>query len=116
MSESTHTATNVKVPTDHDAIVDAFGIETAAEASPLGTVDDSRFWGAVNVISGYIGPNRTLTLARDWEGCVFGLVDGPDPDFDVLAFTHDGKVGYGGINMPNYMPAEEYVASVAANR
>ena len=107
---------NVRIPGDDAELFDAFGADTSAEASPLGEVDDARFWGAVNVVSGYIGPERTLTLARDWEGCVFGVVDGPDPDLDVLAFTTDGRVGYGGVNMPNYMPAEDYVAQVARDR
>lgn len=48
-----------------------------------------------------IEQDTTITLARDRENCIFGLVLG-DRRFDVLAFTEDGRVGHGGVNQPVY--------------
>jgi hypothetical protein len=63
--------------------------------------------------------DTTITLFRDWEGNAFGLSDPEgDPRFDVLAFTDDGRVGYGGVNQPAYFDtvAEWCDAEEAARR
>ena len=47
-------------------------------------------------------PNVVITLGRDWEKCIFGLVEGTENALEILAFTDDGRVGYGGVNLPIY--------------
>lgn len=51
----------------------------------------------------------TLTVCRDWEGCPVGIFSGDDAQRaalagigDVLAFTADGRIGTGGVNLPRY--------------
>jgi hypothetical protein len=54
----------------------------------------------------------TLTVCRDWEGCLVGVLSPDDPgDWhklwsaglpDIYAFTETGRVGAGGINLPMY--------------
>lgn len=54
-------------------------------------------------IAAQIDNDATITVARDWERCIFALVDAPRPQrFDVLAITENGRVGHGGINQPRY--------------
>lgn len=75
------------------------------EISPLGEMPrqlDER----LKELAG-IRPDAIVTLARDWEGCIFALVDGEAGPFDVLAFTEDGRVGFGGINLPVYFDSFE---------
>jgi hypothetical protein len=63
--------------------------------------------------------DTTITLIRDWEGSAYGLGDAEgDPRFEVLAFTEDGRVGYGGVNHPAYYDsfAEWLAAEEAARR
>jgi hypothetical protein len=43
-----------------------------------------------------------ITLARDFEGCLFALVEDASGPFDVLALTDDGRIGFGGVNLPTY--------------
>lgn len=106
------------IPTTQAELLEPFGGgDEAEDVSPLGEVDDTRFWHAVEIVRGLASDDHTMTLARDWEGCVFGLVlrdseDVPYAPFDVLAFTHDGHVGHGGVNMPNYMDPETFANTV----
>lgn len=55
-------------------------------------------------IERHLRPDAVLTLARDWEGCIIGLVEGDDR-VDVLAFTEHGLVAHGGVNIPTYFPS-----------
>lgn len=45
----------------------------------------------------------TITLARDWEGTAYALIEGDDR-FDVLCILDDGRVGYGGVTQPAMYP------------
>jgi hypothetical protein len=45
----------------------------------------------------------TISLSRNWEGDVHANIDGDDR-FDVLCILDDGRVGYGGINLPEFFP------------
>lgn len=46
----------------------------------------------------------TLTVCRDWEGCLSGLLETEDVwDIglsDIIALTETGRVGSGGVNQP----------------
>lgn len=46
-------------------------------------------------------PEAKLTIARDWEGCAFAMVEG-DERFDCFALSDDGQIGMGGVNLPVY--------------
>lgn len=46
-------------------------------------------------------PDATVILGRDWERCIFGIVEGVET-LDVLVFSDGGWVGHGGINHPVY--------------
>jgi hypothetical protein len=99
---------NVKTPSDaevarlypedegaHGLLSEAYGPENTFSAMPSGIAE------RLEELRGLIDTDTTVTLARDWEGCAFAIVEG-DERFDVLAFTDAGEVGHGGINHPLY--------------
>jgi hypothetical protein len=75
------------------------------EVSPLGEMPrqmDERHKELAGIL-----PDAILTIARDWEGMPFAMVDGQSGPFDVLALTEDGRVGFGGINLPVFFDSFE---------
>jgi hypothetical protein len=56
-------------------------------------------------LEGELSPAATLTLARDWEGFIVGIVSSDEPEsIESVYLTDDGKVAHGGINHPEYHP------------
>lgn len=69
----------------------------------------------LNDVAALLDEDATITVGRDWERCIFALVDGPRTQpFDVLAITETGSVGHGGINQPVYF--DSVAALVAHHR
>lgn len=100
----------IATPTTRQELDALFGstADIEEEVTPLGDVDP-RFWRTVNALRNVIDDQHTLTLARDWEGCIFGLLDPASNYGDVFAFTEDGRVGLGGVNQPVYMDRDDFV-------
>lgn len=99
----------LKVPTEQSELDELFESD---DCSPLGEVADRRFHDAVEKVRTALPDDHTLTLCRDWEGCVVGMVESSRgrAHFDVLAFSEDGRVGHGGINQPVMKSPEELLA------
>lgn len=51
-------------------------------------------------------PTSTLWLARDYEKCIVGVIEGDD-SIEALYFTDDGRVAWAGTNQPAYVAKVE---------
>jgi hypothetical protein len=83
------------------------------EASELGPMPDG-VRRVLDDVAALIDEDATITVGRDWEGCIFALVDGQPGPFDVLAIAETGRVGHGGIKQPVYF--DSVAALVAHHR
>jgi hypothetical protein len=96
------------IPTAQDELVAIFSAE--AEVSPAGDVPDG-VQERLSELRSMLDQSARVVLARDWENCLFALVEG-DSKLNALAFTEDGKVGRGMANLPAYYPTvRELVAT-----
>lgn len=84
-----------------DGLAAVFGEDGADEGKPLEGVPDALL-RVLRELEHIIKPGSTLALARDWEGFIVGMVEGDDR-FEALAFTEDGLIGHGGVNLPHYV-------------
>ncbi|HEY5053549.1 MAG TPA: hypothetical protein VII45_09100 [Solirubrobacterales bacterium] len=84
-----------------EGLIAAFGEEGAQEVSPLEVIP-AAVERALGELEQIVAAEAVLTLAVDWEGCIFGVMEGDDR-FGALYFTSDGRVGHGGVNQPHYV-------------
>lgn len=89
------------IPTDQKQLERIFGCEDEEnDVSPAGDLKPGMF-ERLGELARWVPSEATLTLARDWEGCLCALLEG-SPWGDVLAFTDNGAIGHGGVNQPRY--------------
>jgi hypothetical protein len=101
-------------PTDQAELDAKFGVNDYDDhpedghVSPLGEMPP-RLKERLDELGQHLPEGASITMARDWERCIFGLVEYPEgtthrntdwPGFDVLAFGENGAVGHGGVNLP----------------
>jgi hypothetical protein len=67
----------------------------ARPVSTLSTGEAARLAEADAVLTG------SAFACRDWEGFLIVVADASEC-FDILSITGNGRIGYGGINMPRY--------------
>ena len=104
----------IQTPTNQAELDERFGVNDYPDnpedghVTPLGEMPP-RLRERLDELANYLPADATVTLARDYERCVFGMVDYPEgythrdsdyPGFDVLAFGENGNIGYGGVNVP----------------
>lgn len=75
------------------------------EITPLEAIPP-RMERLLDELDAVVEPGATLTLARDWERTIVGLVDG-DEEFTALYFTDDGRIARGTTNQPPYFEKVE---------
>jgi hypothetical protein len=90
---------NVFIPSG-DELPGPFG-EDEDDASPLGGIPDW-LWPRLRELDALLTGSPCIILARDWEGCVVGLVDG-DERLESLYFNEDGSVARANVNQPPYV-------------
>jgi hypothetical protein len=83
-----------------DELPGRFG-EDGEEVSPVDGIPEW-MWPRLRELDALLSGSARLTLARDWEGFVVGLIDGDDR-LDSIYFMEDGRVAYAGLNHPAYV-------------
>lgn len=77
------------------------GTSIGSESRPLKT--------RLRELESILADGSNVTLLRDWEGTAYAMIDGDDR-FDTLCLLDDGRVGYGGVNLPVfYASVAEYM-------
>jgi hypothetical protein len=83
-----------------DELPGPFG-EDEEDASPLEEIP-AWLWPRLKELDALLNGSPRLTLARDWEGFVVGLIDG-DERLESLYFNEDGSVARANVNLPPYV-------------
>lgn len=92
---------HLKIIESREQAIDMFAHET--DPAPVGSLTAPVLYRLAE-LSSVLADSDMVTLVRDWEGCLVGLVDDKSRVFsgETLAFTESGTVGFGGVNHPKY--------------
>lgn len=89
----------IRVMFDGDEDSTAINGCSAGEAKAIADLDE------------IVSDDATITLFRDYEGFACAMIEGDDR-FYSLYITASGRVGYGGVNQPEYFASvAEYLAA-----
>jgi hypothetical protein len=88
----------VETPTAEE-IKEAFGASDDDQFSEADDIPDEVFY-RIRELGWILGPSHKISLMRDWEGILVGLITPRNDKVDGVYLYDDGRVAHTGLNLP----------------